>query len=293
VEAMLSDVLGIEMSLGSTQKAWQEVSQAVDGPVSELQKQLAHQAVLNVDETSWRTNGAKRWIWALVASQFVFYTVALHRNTAVLISLLGAVFQGIVCSDRYSAYLKYHSSGKMQYCWAHLKRDLQGILDRSPSSEAKRFARDALAQYGKMFRLWWKFRAGLIDRTQLIDRCKPIKSKFRSLAVSYWDSSDRETANLANAFGAHHERLFTFLEEPGVEPTNNAAERALRTAVQWRKISFGNRSSEGELAVGRLLTAVQTCRMQNRHVLGYLTSAVISHRHRTPGPTLLPQEPAN
>ena len=291
VEAMLSDVLGIGMSLGSTQKAWQEVSQAVDGPIGELQEQLAHQAVLNVDETSWRTNGAKRWIWALVASQFVFYTVAIHRNTAVLVSLLGAVFQGIICSDRFSAYLKYHSAGRMQYCWAHLKRDLQGILDRSQSLEAKRFARDALAQYGKMFRLWWKFRAGLIDRTQLIDRCKPIKSKFRSLAVSYWDSCDSETANLANAFGAHHERLFTFLEEPGVEPTNNAAERALRTAVQWRKISFGNRSSEGELAVGRLLTAVQTCRMQNRHVLGYLTSAVISHRHRTPGPTLLPPEP--
>ena len=290
VEAMLSDVLGIKMSLGSTQKAWQEVSQAVNGPVGEVQEQLAHQAVLNVDETSWRTNGAKRWIWALVASQFVFYTVAPHRNTAVLVSLLGAVFNGIVCSDRYSAYLKYHSSGKMQYCWAHLKRDLQGILDRSQSSEAKRFARDALAQYGKMFRLWWKFRAGLIDRTQLIDRSKPIKSKFRTLAVSYWDSCDRETANLANAFGEHHERLFTFLEEPGVEPTNNAAERALRTAVQWRKISFGNRSRQGELAVGRLLTAVQTCRMQDRHVLGYLTSAVASYRQRTPGPALLPQQ---
>ena len=292
VEAMLADVLSIEMSLGSTQKAWQEVSQAVEQPVVQLQEQLPHQAVLNVDETGWRTNGAKRWIWALVASQFVFYTVAIHRNTAVLVSLLGAVFQGILCSDRFSAYLKYHS-GKMQFCWAHLKRDLQGVLDNPQSLEAERFARDALAQYASLFRLWWKFRSGLIDRPQLLDRCKRIKSKFRSLAVSYWDSCDRETANLANAFGAHHQRLFTFLEEPGVEPTNNAAERALRTAVQWRKISFGNRSSQGEIAVGRLLTVVQTCRMQQRHVLGYLTSAVDRHRKRTPVPNLLPPESTN
>jgi transposase len=287
VEAMLADVLGIEISLGSTQKAWEEVSQAVAEPVAQLQEQLPQQAVVNADETGWRTNGDKRWIWALVASHFVFYTVAAHRNTEVLVSLLGAVFRGILCSDRYPVYLKYHS-GKMQLCWAHLKRALQGILDHPQSLEAERFARDALAQYARLFRLWWKFRAGLIDRPQLIQRSKRIKSKFRSLAVSYWDSGDREVANLANAIGEHFERLFTFLEEPGVEPTNNAVERALRTAVQWRKISFGNRSQQGEIAVGRLLTVVQTCRMQRRHVLSYLTSAVVCHRRRTSAPALLP-----
>ena len=75
VEAMLADVLGIEMSLGSTQKAWEEVSQAVAQPVQQLQEQLPREAVLNVYETGWRTNGDKRWIWALVAQQFVFYVV--------------------------------------------------------------------------------------------------------------------------------------------------------------------------------------------------------------------------
>jgi transposase len=94
-------------------------------------------------------------------------------------------------------------------------------------------------------------------------------------------------ANLANAFGEHFDHLFCFLEEPGVEPTNNVVERALRTAVQWRQISFGNRSGPGEIATGRLLTVTQTCRMQRRHVLGYLTEAVCCHRHRTPAPHLL------
>jgi transposase len=286
VEAMLADVFGIEISLGSTQKAWEEVSQAVEQPVAQLQKQLPQQAVLNVDETGWRTNGEKRWLWALVASQFVFYTVAAHRNTDVLVSLLGAVFRGILCSDRYPVYLSYHS-GKMQLCWAHLKRALQAILDQSQSLEGKRFARDALAQYARLFRLWWKFRAGLMDRPQLIQRSKRIKSKFRALAIAYWDSCDRDVANLANALGEHFERLFTFLEEPGVEPTNNSVERALRTAVQWRKIIFGNRSPQGELAIARLLTVTQTCRMQGRHVLDYLTAAVVCRRRRTPAPNLL------
>ncbi len=286
VEGMLADVLGIEISLGSTQTAWEEASEAVQQPYQQLQEQLPQQAVLNVDETGWRNNGDKRWIWALVASQFVFYTVAAHRSAEVLVSLLGVVFRGILCSDRLPVYLKYHA-GKMQLCWAHLKRNLQGILDHPQSLEGKHFARDALAQYARLFRLWWKFRAGRIDRQQLIDRSKRIRSKFRSLAVSYWDSYDREVANLANAFGQHLDRLFCFLEESGVEPTNNAAERALRTAVQWRKISFGNRSRTGEIATGRLLTVAQTCRMQQRHVLGYLTEAVRCHRHRTAAPPLL------
>ncbi len=291
VEAMLADVLGIEISLGSTQKAWEEVSQAVAQPVGQLQEQLPNQTRFNVDETGWRTNGDKRWIWVLVASQFAFYIVAAHRNTEVLVSLLGTIFRGILCSDRLPVYLKYHS-GKMQLCWAHLKRALRGILDHPQSLEGERFARDALAQYARLFRLWWKFRAGLINRPQLIDRSKRIKSKFRSLAVAYWDSCDREVANLANAFGEHLKRLFTFLEEPGVEPTNNAAEQALRTAVQWRKISFGNRSRQGEIAIGRLLTVAQTCRMQQRHVLGYLALAVECHRRRTTAPHLLSPRPS-
>src|SRR5215831_147611 len=116
VEGMLADVLGIQISLGSTQKAWEELSQAVEQPVQHLQAQLPHQAVLNVDETGWRTNGDKRWMWALVAQQFVFYVVASTRGAEVLVSLLGAVFRGILCSDRWVVYLTYHS-GRMQLCW--------------------------------------------------------------------------------------------------------------------------------------------------------------------------------
>ena len=158
VEAMLGDVLGIEISLGSTQKAWEEVSQAVEQPVQQLQEQLPREAVLNVDETGWRTNGDKRWIWALVAQQFVFYVVASTRGAEVLVSLLGAVYRGILCSDRWVVYLTYHSGRRMQLCWAHLKRNILGIADYARSPSSRQFCRDALAIVARLFRLWYRFR---------------------------------------------------------------------------------------------------------------------------------------
>ena len=299
VEAMLADVLGIEISLGSTQNAWEEVSQAVAQPVQQLQEQLPREAVLNVDETGWRTNGDKRWIWALVAQQFVFYVVASTRGAEVLVSLLGAVFRGILCSDRWVVYLTYHS-GRMQLCWAHLKRNILGIAQYARSPSAQQFCRDALAIVAQLFRLWDRFRGDLrdrrgnprpIDRRQLMEKSIPLQKKLFALAEAHLDDADREVRNLATALFIHFERLFTFLEQEGVEPTNNVVERILRTAVPWRKISFGNRSRNGETATARLLTVTQTCKRQQRHVLGYLTDAARCHRRRAAAPSLLPQRP--
>jgi transposase len=291
VEALLQQVLGVEMSLGSTQKCWEEASQAVALPCQELEEQLKDQPVLNVDETGWRTNGDKRYLWAFVALQFVVYTVAGTRGSKVLARLLGAVFRGVLCSDRFRAYLKYHS-GKAQFCWAHLKRNLLGILDLSKNSAVERFCRDALAAHARLFRLWHKFRGGQIDRRQLLLRSIPIQKRIFSLAEQHLDSPHREVGNLARALFEHNERLFTFLEQEGVEPTNNSAERALRTGVQWRKICFGNRSARGELATARLLTVAETCELQKLSILAYLTSAIACHRRRQRSAPLLPSRPA-
>ena len=162
IEALLQDVLGIKMSLGSTQKAWEEASAAVQPPYEELQKQLPQEKVLNIDETGWRTNGDKRWLWALVASQFIFYTIAGNRNAAVLTGLLGAVFRGIIGSDRFSVYLSYPCAG-LQLCWAHLKRNLLG-LEQGQSPRGRKFGRDALAIVARLFRLWYRSRSDLKDR---------------------------------------------------------------------------------------------------------------------------------
>jgi transposase len=282
--------------LGSIQNSWEEASEAVAEPCVELERQLPHEPVLNSDETGYRTSGEKRWLWALVTPGFVFYKIALSRGAEVLVQLLGAAFAGILCSDRCPTYLKYHP-GVGQFCWAHFKRNILGVLEISKTTEAERFCRDLLALHARLFRLWHRFRAGPgargepITREQLILKSVPLEKRFFALAFGHLDSSDKYVRNLATALCLHFERFFTFLDKEGVEPTNNAAERALRCAVQWRKISFGSRSPQGELAVARLLTVARTCRMQNRSSLGYLSHAIRSHRKAQSAPSLLKKEP--
>src|SRR5450631_3947761 len=126
-------------------------------------------------------------------------------------------------------------------------------------------------------------------RGQLLLRSIPIQKRIFALAERHLDSPHREVRNLATALFEHNGRLFTFLEHEGVEPANNSAERTLRTAVQWRKICFGNRSADGELATARLLTVAETCDLQGANILGYLSAAIASHRHRQPAASLLPR----
>ena len=292
VRELLEQVLGIPLSLGSIQNSWEEASDAVAEPCAELEKQLPLSPVINSDETGYRTNGEKRWLWALVAPGFVFYKIAPTRGTEVLVQLLGAVFAGILCSDRCPSYVKYHK-GTAQFCWAHFKRNILGVQLVAKTTDAERFCRDALALHARLFRLWHRFGAGPeigygpVTREQLIAKSIPLEKKFFALADRYADSSDKDVRNLALALLKHFERFFAFLRNDGVEPTNNTAERALRCAVQWRKTSFGSRSTQGEVAAARLLTVKTTCRMQSREPLRYIATALRSYRAGQAVPWLL------
>ena len=175
-----------------------------------------------------------------------------------LCSTWGAVFRGILCNDRW-VNLPFRPHAVML---GYLKRNILGIADYARSPSARQFCRDALAMVARLFRLWYRFRGDLrdrrgnpqpMDRRQLILKSIPLQKKLFALAEAHLDDADREVRNLATALFFNFERLFTFLEEQGVEPTNNVVEQILRTAVQWRKISFGNRSRNGELATARLL----------------------------------------
>lgn len=286
VEELLRTVLNIEISLGSTQNLVEETSEALAEACQELERQLPHEPVLNSDETGWRSMGERRWLWALVAGSFVFFTVAASRSSKVLVHLLGTVFAGILCSDRFGAYLKYHK-GRAQFCWAHLKRDLLGIQTFARTTAAERFCRDALALTARLFRLWHRFRGGGMDRRELIRKSIPLQKRFFALCEQHLDSEEEEVRVLATALCKHCDRLFAFLEHPGVEPTNNSAERALRHAVIWRKVCFGNQSAKGEVATARLLTVARTCLMQSRNTLEFLSESVRRRREGLPPLSLL------
>jgi transposase len=296
VQRLLEGALQIPMSVGSTQKAWEEASAAVAAPCQELEAALSHQPVLNGDETGHRTNGAKRWLWTLVAPTFVFYTIATSRGSDVLKRLLGPVFAGILGSDRLPTYTTY-SARLHQFCWAHFTRNLLSAQELATTASAKRFCQEALALQRQLFRLWHRSRGdphargAPITRQELIAKALPIEKKFFALGDRYVNVADDDVRNLARALFVHHAHFFTFVHEDGVEPTNNAAERALRTAVQWRKIMFGNRSHQGELAVARLLTVTRTCQRQQLNALAYLAAAIRCHRRRQAVASLLAKRP--
>jgi transposase len=294
VQRLLEGALQIPISGGSTQKAWEETSAAVAGPYEELQQALPHQPVLNGDETGHRTNGAKRWLWTLVAPTFVFYVIATSRSTDVLKGLLGATFAGVLGSDRLSTYVAYAAS-RRQFCWSHFRRNLLSAQELATTPSARRFCREALALQRQLFRLWHRFRGNPhtrgapLTRAQLIAKVLPLEKRFFALAERHVNAANGDVSNLAHALFMHHTHFFTFVHEEGVDPTNNVAERALRTAVQWRKIMFGNRSAEGERAVARLLTVTRTCQLQQLGVLAYLTAAIECHRRRQVVASLLPK----
>ena len=293
VRATLQDLLGVDISVGSVQKAWEETSDAVEAPYAELEESLPTEPVLNSDETGSRTNGEKRWVWVLCSSWFVFYHIASSRGVEVLVELLGEAFAGILCSDRCPTYLSYHR-GLAQFCWAHLQRTLKGIAEFASTEDAVHFARDMLSAVERLFGLWYQFRgeAGpgerLLTGSELIQQSIPIQKKICRLAEKFLDSDDREVRNLAYAFFVHWDKLFTFIEQQGVEPTNNVSERAMRLFVLIRKITYGNRSARGEVALARLLTVSQTCKLQERPLFSYLLTAVHCHRRRQPVPSLRP-----
>ncbi len=292
VQRFLGEALQIEISVGSTQKAWEEASAAVDLPYEQLRQDLQQQPVVNGDETGHRTNAEKRWLWVMVARTYVVYLIATSRKAEVLVALLGQAFTGIIGCDRCPSYAKYHT-GTLQYCWAHFKRNILGALELARTTEAERFCRDALALHARLFRLWHRFRGDAprryarITRRQLILKSIPLEQQFFALAERHLENGDSKVRNLARALFVNFEHFFTFIDQEHVEPTNNSAERALRHAVIWRKIMFGNRSEAGEVAVARLLTIAATCKMQNRDALVYLTMAIRSHRRGEIPPSLL------
>src|SRR6516165_10591403 len=156
-QRLLEGALQLPISVGSTQKAWEEASAAVAWPYEELQAALPHQRVLNGDETGHRTNGDKRWIWVLVARTFIFYQIATSRGSDVLHRLLGPTFAGILGSDRLPSYVTYAATQR-QFCWSHFTRNLLSAQELAKTPSARRFCREALTLQRRLFRLWHRFR---------------------------------------------------------------------------------------------------------------------------------------
>ena len=185
-----------------------------------------------------------------------------------------------------SGYSKYHKSGVRQLCWVHLIRKLKGLKDGRASPDAYLFARHMLKEAGTLFSYWHAFKEAGCTRAELWQASALIRGRIKSSCLRYQKSSDKDVRTRAAGFLKNWDILFTFLRVEGIEPTNNAAERAIRPAVQWRKICFGNQSSNGERFTERILTVTRTCQMRQKNAFRFLTRLMSAFSRQEPLPSL-------
>jgi transposase len=274
---------------GSVSSLCQEVNAALADPYEAARSQVQAEDHANVDETGWKQAGERRWLWVAVTKLCTSFLVAKHRSAAALATLLGETFAGVVSSHRYKAYLSIPVE-RRQICWAHLKRNLTAFAERG--GEIGDWGSEAVGVVEKVFAAWYRFKDGGGDRAQFQAEIAPLRVQMQKLWERGMTLPSWMARALCNDVGKLEPALWTFATAEGVEPTNNAAERALRPAVLWRKGCFGADSDAGNVFVARILTVRETCRQRKRHLLSYLTEAIAALRQVVSPPPLLPSTEA-
>lgn len=284
VALFLESVLNQPCSPAWVVKLQQQATSAITPACEELAQQLPAEKILGIDESPTRQAHTKAWLWTFVAARYTVFAVRTTRAATVLEELLTDAFDGVINCDRAKMYWK---TGRLQWCWAHLKRDFQSLVDH-PNRQVSRLGQDLMRQTRELFRHWSRCRDGTITRTGMQRLMRPIRHEVEGLLLRGMFSGNPQLTGMCRELYHHREWLWTFVDTEGVEITNNASERALRHAVIWRKLSFGTQSRHGSEFVAKILTVVETCRQQSRGVFDYLTAAIHAHFAHDSAPSLLP-----
>jgi transposase len=285
VRQLLQDLWAVRVSLGAVVRQEQAQSAALAPVVAEARAAVQQAAAVNMDETGWRQEQQRAWLWTAVTAELTVFCISRSRGGAAIEALLGPGFAGVVGSDRWSAYSRFPAE-RRALCHAHLKRAFQGLVDRGGETEP--VGRWGLAEIERLFGLWHRFRAGEFDRKELQRRLIPLQARMGRLLRRGQENADRKVAGLCRELTKWWLALWTFARVEGVEPTNNGAERALRPGVLWRKGSFGCDSEAGSRFAERLLTVAASCRQQGRGLLDFLVAVGEAALHGTAAPSLLP-----
>ena len=282
--SFLSSLLNVPCSPSWTVKIQNRVSEALAAPQEQLRSELQNQPQLFIDESPTKQNKSKAWLWVAVAPLFAVFGIFLSRKREALQQLVGNYDGIIINCDRAKMYF---DGKRLQWCWSHLKRDIQKLID-SRDGQVKRLGQDLMRQQRLLFEQWRLFKADEISWTLFRRSVKPIRDEFNRLLLRGRESGNESLYGMCKELYAHRDWLWTFTEIKGLEPTNNTAERALRPAVIYRKLSFGTQSAAGSRFIERMLTVSETCRLQNRSTFEYLVQVMEAHYAGQPAPSLLP-----
>jgi len=283
VVELCEQLYGSRISTGTVDAILARIADALEAPCDELLERLRASQAVHMDETGWRTAGERRALWGIFDQRHAYLHVAADRHEDNAKALL-AETKAVVTSDRWWAYthLPLH---RRQLCWAHLARDFKAHAEGMAAE--REFGEHGLRICERLFWAWEVFQH-THDRRELQATIRQLQREFKPIARRYAGKSARYkycrgiARNLLRAWPA----LWTFARHPGVQPTNNHAERALRSAVIYRKLSLGSQSDAGERRVARLLSAHTTCRLQHRPLHAYLADAIAAHNRGDPVPLL-------
>lgn len=283
IRQLVFDLLGLTISTGMIARLERRGAEELQAPVEELRQFVRAAAVAHIDETSWWQGRDKMWLWAAMTKGATVFTIAGSRGADVARDILGSDARKVVVSDRFRSYgwIK-----RRQYCWAHLDRDFQAMIDRG--GEAAEVGRRLLGHSERFFGWWHRVRDGTMARATLRCYVDMMRFSFRADLRRGLACGCSKTAGTCRELLAGETHLWTFVRVEGVEPTNNDAERALRHGVIYRKLSGGTESESGSRFVERMLSVVATCRQQDINVLDYLTRCYQAHLAGKPSPSLLP-----
>lgn len=285
VHELFATLYQMNVSVGGIGALERAVSAALAAPVAEAEKYVQRQPVRNADETSWREKTKRRWVWISVTPLVTIFRLLKTRGAAGAKELLGEIVWGIIGTDHYAGY-HWIDPRQRQLCWAHLKREFVAWSERT--GETARIGLALLVAEKQLFELWYRVRDGTLVWADFQGAMLPLMARVSTLLQEGATGAAPKAQGTCRNLLKREAALWTFVWEPGVEPTNNAAERPLRRAVLWRRRSFGTQSEAGSQFVERILTAVTTLRQQRRDVLDYLTAACTAALCKHPAPSLLP-----
>lgn len=286
VRKFLRDVVQVTISRGQLAKIIGKVCEALDGPYQELLEALPDEGQLNVDETGHKDNGQRMWTWCFRASLFTLFKIDPTRSADVLIEVLGKEFDGVLGCDCFSAYRRYmrEFDVTLQFCLAHLIRDVK-FLTTLPGKKEQAYGqrlREALRQLFGVIHQREQMSSWQFHRRLEAARDEVLRVGQQEVPPS------KQAQALARRLQTYGKSYFTFVTTPGIEPTNNLAEQAIRFVVIDRHITQGTRSKGGQRWSERIWSVIATCTQQGRSVFDYLHSAVQAYFAGEKGPSLLP-----
>lgn len=281
VVAQLKLLYDLDVSPASVVNIQNRVSAALAEPVEAAREAVKEQPARYIDETGWRDE----WLWTVVTPVVSVFTIVKSRASRIAKALLGETSRGVAINDRAGAY-SWLDLRIRQVCWAHLLRDFQKIRERG--GDSYRIGENLRIQGEYLLHRWRMVREGELSHADFLAGLPAIQEAVHHWLTEGAACTHSKTANTCRNLLSIEAALWTFATHPGVEPTNNTAERALRHPVIWRRTSHGTQSESGSRFVERILTVIATCRQQDRDPLAFVREALLARRAGSPAPSLLP-----